>query len=427
MRGALALALALALAAPAAAAGPDPAAAGPSGARRYVRPDAGAPLAAVQLFVRAGLDRQTSDQGGLAALTAEAVLRAPVGGVPLIDAVAARGGSLSYAVAPRYVRFNLQAAPESLAGLAPLVARALAAPAYGDAALAAARAALGERIAEDERNPIAVGLEMLRGSYYRGGAGLPLLGTTGSLNRLGAADVRAFHDRWYLRDDAYLTEVGRTGAATDAAAGALAAALPAGTAPAEPALVTRPFANEPRQLVTHRDIAVPFVVLGFAAPPLGDRDFPAALVLRALLGDVLDQASATTLPPIQRDVGLIYGYDAAPAQLVVWINGAQVDPATGLGTLAAVVKAAAGKPLSAAVLDRYKEAARGQWQLESLSLEERAWSLGNAVAQGLDPSALDALPGAVDAVSAADVQRVAKRWFQKFDVALVLPRGSGGG
>src|SRR5581483_5855802 len=36
------------------------------GARVYVRSDAVAPLASVALFVRAGLDRQTSDQNGLA-------------------------------------------------------------------------------------------------------------------------------------------------------------------------------------------------------------------------------------------------------------------------------------------------------------------------------------------------------------------------
>ncbi len=418
-------ALALALAGPAAAA-PATTAVDLGGARGYVQADPGAPLAAVQLFVRAGLDRQTGAQSGLAALTAEAVLRTPVEGAPLVEAVAARGGSLDYAVAVRGVRFTLEAPPEALAGLAALVARALAAPADDAATLAAARGALGERIAEDEHNPIAVGQAMLRASYYREEAGLPALGTPGSLSALGPADVRAFHQRWYVRDAASLTEVGRTGPAVDAAARALAAALPAGSAAPPPALATRPFLNQPRQLVTSRDIGVSFAVLGFAAPPLGDRDFPAALVLRALLGDVLDHPSATSLPIQQREVGLIYGYDVAPAQLVLWIDGRLLDPATGLGTVAAVTKAAAGKPLAAAVLGRYKEAARGQWQLEALSLEERAASIDNAAALGLDPAALDAIPAAVDAVSAADVQRVAKRWFQKFDVALVLPRRSGG-
>jgi zinc protease len=430
IRAAAAAALLLALAAPAAAlaAGALPATATVDlgGAPGYVRADAGSPLAGVQLFVRAGLDRQSGSQNGLAALTAEAVLRTPVDGVALTDAITARGGSLEYFVAPRYVRFHLQAAPAALAGLTPLLARALTAPATDPATLSAARAALGARIAEDERNPVLAGLGMVRASFYRDGPGQPPLGTPGALTAFAPADVQAFHDRWYVRGSAYLAEVGRTGPASDAAARALVAALPAGTAPAAPVVSTRPFVKEPRRLVTRRDIGSPYVVLGFAAPDLGSRDFAAALVVRALLGEVLERPGATTLSPQRRGIGTIYGYDVAPAQFALWINGAQIDPSTGLGTLAAVVKAAAQKPLAPAVLARYKETARGAWRLESVTLEDRAWAIGNAVAQGLDPSALDTIPAAVDAVTAADVQRVAKRWFQQFDVALVLPRAGGG-
>ncbi|MEA2663873.1 MAG: zinc protease [Candidatus Eremiobacteraeota bacterium] len=425
--GALLLALVGAAAAPPAAAAPlAPTAVDLGGAPGYVRSDAGSPLAGVQLFVRAGLDRQSGSQNGLAALTAEAVLRTPVDGVALVEAIAARGGSLGYAVAPRYVRFHLQAAPEALAGLAPLLARALAAPATDPATLAAARTALGERIAEDERNPVLAGLGMVRASFYRGGPGQPPLGTPGALTAYGAPDVRGFHDRWYVRGSAYLAEVGRTGPGSDAAARALVAALPAGSAAPAPALATRPFVKEPRRLVTRRDIGSPYVVLGFAAPALGARDFAPALVVRALLGEVLQRAGATTLPPQRRGIGTIYGYDVAPAQFALWINGAQIEPGTGLGTLAAVVKTAGQKPLAPAVLARYKETARGTWRLEAVTLEDRAWAIGNAVAQGVDPAALDAIPAAIDAVSAADVQRVAKRWFQQFDVALVLPRAGGG-
>ena len=429
IRAAAAGALLLALAGPVAAAAVTPsvtAAVDLGGAPGYVRADAGSPLAGVQLFVRAGLDRQTDAQNGLAALTAEAVLRTPVDGLALTDAVAARGGSLEYAVASRYVRFHLQAAPAALAGLAPLLARALAAPATDPATLAAARAALGERIAEDERSAILTGLGMVRTAYYRDGPAQPPLGTPGALTAFAAADVAAFHDRWYVRGSAYLAEVGRTGPASDIAARALVAALPAGTAPPATAPSTRPFGKEPRRLVTHRDIGSPYLVLGFAAPALGGRDFAGALVVRALLSEVLERSGATTLPPQRRGAGTIYGYDVDPAQLALWINGGQVDPSTGLGTVAAVVKAAAQKPLAPAVLARYKETARGAWQLESVTLEERGEAIGNAVAQGLDPAALDAIPAAVDAVSAADVQRVAKRWFQQFDVALVLPRADGG-
>jgi predicted Zn-dependent peptidase len=433
-----AAALAVAFAAPATAVAPPVTAIDAGGARAFVQPDPGVPLAGVMLHVRAGLDRQTAAQNGLAALTAEAVLRTPVAStlrraqdglspgqaVPLADAVEAAGASISYAVGPQGVRFYLEGTPERLALAAPLVAGALGAPAFDPATLAAARASLGERIADEDGDPRLVGRAMLRSAYYRGGAGLPALGNPAALAALGAADLKTFYDTWYTRGDAVASAVGRTGDATDAASRVLLAALHAGTARAT-ALGARPLGAQPKRILTHRDLGAPYVVLGFAAPSLGERDFPAALVMRALLGSVFERAGATTRPPLLRSVGLIYGYDASPAQLVLWINGSRIDPEVGLTGIGAIAKAAATKPLTAAVLARYKETARGEWALETVTLDERASAIGNAVELGLPAGAADDVAAAIARVTAADVVRVAKKYFRKFDVALVLPRGNG--
>ena len=64
--------------------------------------DSAASLAGVTLVVRAGLDRQTMKQNGVAALVAETIMKTPVGtpAMPLEDAVAARGGSVRFTVDP---------------------------------------------------------------------------------------------------------------------------------------------------------------------------------------------------------------------------------------------------------------------------------------------------------------------------------------
>ena len=418
----------LALAAPAPAAAPRTAAVDLGGARGYVRADQGASLAGVELFVDAGLDRQSAAQSGLAALVAEAVLQTPVqpaagGGpaMPLVDAVDARGGSISYTLGAQQVRFYLEGTPDALATAAPLVAHALAAPSFDPATLAAARTSLAARIGDDESDGRLVGLEMLRSSFYRDGAGLPTLGNASSLAGFAPADAQAFYARWYLRGSAFVAAVGRTGDATDAASRALIGALPAGTAPSA-ALAIRPIGAHPKRIVTHRDVYAPFVVLGFAAPTLGDRDFPAALVMRTILSSVFDRVGATTIPPVFRTAGTIYGYDAAPAQFALWINGSRIEPGVGLAAVDAVVKAASAKPLAASVLARYKETARGEWALETVSLDERAFAIGNAVSHGLDADAVDGVGDAIGRVTGNDLQRVAKRYFQRFDVALVMPR-----
>jgi len=424
-----AAALAAALAAPAVGAAPRTTVVDLGGARAYVHADPASPLAAVELFVRAGLDRQTAGRSGLAALVAESVLRTPVDAgsgqaVPLVDAVDARGASIGYVVTAQHVRFYLEGTPDGLAASAPLVARALRAPAFDPVSVAAARGSLAERIADEEGDPAFVGLQLLRASYYRGAAGLPALGDPGSLAALSPADAKAFFARWYLRGDAFIAAVGQTGDATDAAGRALAGALVPGTAPPT-RLATRSPGTQPKRIVTHRDVGATYVVLGFAAPSLGDRDFPAALVLRALLGGLFDRPGATTQPLVFRAAGTIYGYEAAPAQFVLWINGSQLDPEQGLTGIDALLKRAAAKPLAAAVLSRYKETARGAWALQTVSLEQRALAVGNAVSHGLDADAGDDVGGAIARVTGADVQRVAKKYFQKFDVALVMPRANG--
>jgi hypothetical protein len=102
------------LAAPAGAAAPRTVVVDLGGTRGYVQADPGSVLAGVALFVQAGLDRQAAGQSGVAALVAETVLHTPVDGVPLTDAVDARGASIEYAVTAQRVRFYLEGTGNSL-------------------------------------------------------------------------------------------------------------------------------------------------------------------------------------------------------------------------------------------------------------------------------------------------------------------------
>jgi predicted Zn-dependent peptidase len=290
------------------------------------------------------------------------------------------------------------------------------------ATLTAARIAVMARITDDENNPVAVGVAMLRQSYYDGGAGLPTNGTTATLANFGLDDVKGFIAAHYRRGGAIVTVVGHITAPVAAAARELASALPDGTD--DVVLTTsRAFAATPKRIVTQRDIGVPYVMLGFAAPSIGDKDFGAMLVLRSLLSDVFDRQSATTLPAYSRTVGVLYNYDTKPASLTMYINGQQVEPTAGLSTVDEVLKDISGKALTPALLKRYKSIAHGEWQTESVSLADQAWSISNFVEQGADPDYAQTALAAIDAATAPDVLRVAQAYLQKFTVALIVPRG----
>lgn len=391
------------------------------GTRLYTRSEDGALLGGLEIFVSAGIARQSPTQGGLAALTAESLLRTPVNGVALRDVVAAAGGSLTYAVNAEGVRFAIEAAPQAFPAIAGAFATAASTFNPDPANLAASRAALVSRITDNERNPVLVGIDMVRSAYYTGAAGEPALGSAATLAQLGPADVRGFFATHYVRGNTFVTAVGNVADAATAVARTIAAALPSGTE-AAPAIAVHALAAQPRRIITHRDVFAPFIVLGFSAPSLGDKDFAAMLVVRSLLGDVFDRPSATTLEALDRSVGVVYSYDVKPASLALYINGARLNPTTGLTAVEAVLTNAAKTPLSATVLSRYRDSAHGQWQIEALSLDDRAFQIGNAVSHGVDPDYNQTVADAIAKTTSADVQRVIKTYLQRYTVAVVLPR-----
>jgi predicted Zn-dependent peptidase len=408
------------LLAAAVATAPPPAPLAPDAPRIYARADAGAPLTGLVVVVSAGTARETAGQNGLAALTAETLLLGRIDGVSLADRVDAAGGAIDFVVTPDVVRFDIELLPSAVPAVGAALARAFAAPDTSAATVAAARAALGARIADDERNPIAVGLEMLRGSYYQGSAGAPSLGTSASLPNLGPDDVAGFFAAHYRRATAFAGAVGHFDDAAGTAVAAALAALPDGSEPAA-TLTANAFGDQPKHVVAQRDIGVPFALVGFAAPAMSEPDFAPMLVLRALLDDVASRPSSTTLETFERGVDVVYDYDVKPATFTVTINGSRIDPSAGLTVLEAVVKTATVK-LNADVISRYKETALGDWALEAQTPTDRAWQIGAAVNEGAGPDLAQSVAAAIGAVTPADVQRCVATYLQRYTVALVLPR-----
>jgi zinc protease len=402
------------------------------GATKFIgETDADASISGVQIFVAAGLDRETSATSGVSALVAESILRtsvalaAKMASMPLKDAIASRGGSISYTVDGRSVHFYLEGRSAGVGALVAMFGKALAAPDFSTPTLAAARAALSTRIDDLEGNALNVGIEMFRRSYYTSGAGQPSLGSRSTLAALSSRDVATFYQNTYRRAALSASVVGGVAPGLGDAIAALVNALPAGPL-SDVTEKARSIPVEAPRIVAHRDISAPWIVVGFAAPAPGSRDFGAMLVLESLLSDAFERNSATTLGFVEKSVGAFYLYDSSPASLVVYVNGTQVDPSLALRELLVVSKSLSLKPLSADPLRHFKAAAEGQFLTDSVSLSDRAYLLGSFASQGLGTDSINAALTALEATTPADVQRVAKTYLQRYIVALVLPRQTAG-
>ena len=385
--------------------------------------DSDAPVAGVQVFVAAGLDRQSPNQSGVSALVAECLERTPVDGVPLRDAVAAAGGSISYTVDGRSIHYYLESDPDRLPTVVALTGRALAAPDFSRATLDAARASLSKRVAELEGNALSVGIQMFRQSYYPNGVGAPAFGTTATLANLGPAEVTAFYRATYKRSAVSASAVGKLSPGLGAALASLASGLPEGPVSAVVERAKTIPAEAPR-IVAHRDVGAPWVVVGYAAPSPNSKDFGAMLLLESLLAGAFDRTSTTSLGLVEKSVGAFYLYDSTPASLVVYVNGSETDPSLALREVLVVSRSLSLKPLGPDALKHFKTAAEGEFLTDSVSLSDRSYLLGTFASQGLGTDSINAALAQLENTTAADVQRVAKKYLQRYIVALVLPRQS---
>jgi predicted Zn-dependent peptidase len=59
-----------------------------------------------------------------------------------------------------------------------------------------------------------------------------------------------------------------------------------------------------------------------------------------------------------------------------------------------------------------------------VNLSDRSYLLGTLSSQGLGTDSINAALAALEGTTPADVQRVAKKYLQRYIVALVLPRPS---
>ena len=428
-----ALVLAIGLIGAAPSTGQDAAAAG--GATIVRQADNNASLVGVALVVRAGLDRQTMRQNGLAALVAETIVRTPVtqaqNGVPaeaLGDAIAAHGGSIRFTVDPSDVRFYVEVLAEDAPSVLDMLRTAIASPDFSPATVRDARATLVRQIAQTQQVALQVGLDMLNAASSRqANAGLPELGTPASLAQIFAPDAKAFFHAYYRRTGMLISAAGRLDAVPNGALEALAMALPPGaTSPVTVHVAS--LHGTTREIIAHRDIASPWLIAQYPAPSVDSRDFGPMLVLasfvRRTLSDIAQVPGVVTPTFASRSVGAVYAYDRAPANLVLYVNGGLIgDPSRAFATALSVVNVLAAAKLQGSI-EEVKAEAAGDFANDATTLETRTWLAAVFQRENASPDFIERALRAIAATTPDDVQRVARTYLGNPTIALVLPRGT---
>jgi predicted Zn-dependent peptidase len=387
--------------------------------------DAAATLVHASFILRAGLDRQTLTQNGLAALTAQTVLRTPIDGKPVQDAIAAHGGSIEAFVDPGDVRFAIEALPQDADAVFSLAQKAITHPQFDAQTVDAARATLTAQIAQNQQEALTVGLDMLYGTRAKdANTGMPSLGIPASLAQLGPNDVQTFYQSFYRTGGSVISGVGRLDALASFQLASLASGLASGASKPVVAILPK-LEGTSRQLVTHRDVAAPWLIAQYPAPAVGSKDFGAMLVLAAFvqrtLSDMAEVPGVVSPTFASRAVGALYQYDRTQPNLTLYVNGGIGNPDRAFGTALSIATLLATTRLEGSI-DQFKAQAAGDFSSGVMTLESRAWLAAVFVENGQSPDYVSQTLAAIAATNASDLQRVAKTYLESPTIALVLPR-----
>ena len=395
------------------------------GVTTIVQPDAAAPLVHVEYVVRAGLDRQRLNQNGIASLTAETILRTPVGGVPLQTAIESNGGSISFTVTPSQVSFDVEALPEDGTHVLDLFRSAVAKPGFDPATVRDARSRLIERIAENQQVALQVGIDMLDTTLASSAnEGLPEYGIPASLAQFGPDDVKAFYSRFYVAGGSYVSAVGRVEALSSGSLASLGTVLPQGAT--SPISVMLPkLEGASHHFVAERNIASPWLIAQYPAPSITSKDFGAMLVLSAFmqrtLSDMVQMPGVVSPTFASHAIGAVYQFEARQPNLVLYVNGSIGDPNRSFLTALSVANILSTTKLEGSI-DDFKTLAEGDFLTSTSTLRERASLAVLFDENGGAPDYVERTMAAIAQTNAADLQRVARSYLGNPTIALVVPK-----
>jgi predicted Zn-dependent peptidase len=399
----------------------------PNGVRVLVRPDPEAAVVAASLQVRAGSRFETPEVAGITHLLHRAMLRGTTRRTAeaLVDAVERMGGSLDASGDVESAEVRGTALARHWHTLLALMAEVALTPALLPAEVDKERRQLLGQLRARADAPFTFALDALLNDLYGPHPyAWPPLGRAESVARLDAEALRAHHRAVYRADRLVLAVSGGVDPhAVRGAASRLFGRLGSGPG------MDLPVAPAPSPLGSRRSVDRPAqqaqVLVGVLGPPLGDPDFPRVRVLAAWLGGGMGSRLYTEVRDrrgLAYAVGMLYPWRTESAPLVAYAGSAP-DRAE---TVEAVVRAELARATE--VPPEPDELARARaWSLGTLAMDRRtnarhAWYLAFFEVIGAGWDFPDRYARAVAAVSAQEVQAVARRYLGRPTVLRLEPR-----
>jgi predicted Zn-dependent peptidase len=394
-----------------------------------VRENPVAPVVAIALLVRMGSRWETPQNAGISNFTHAVMVKGTTkrGGAELAEAVAGLGGKISAAGDIDYSGIQATALSRYWRQLLELTAELALQPALAREEVDRERDWLLSRVQRRHDNAPSRAFDELYAAAYDGHPyALPTLGTRASLGRIDHGALVAWYRAFYRPERMTLAVSGQVSSAeVIAEARRLFGAMPGAALPADPALP--PPRPSGRRVVVEAPAQQSQILVGGLAPSLDHPDHAAVKVLSTILGGGM---AGRLFAELRDRSALAYTaasyYDPVrePGLLVLYLGTAPQTAAQAEQALAGEVQKVRDVPVGAEELARAKGYLLGRYAMDRRTNERRAWYLAFYEVEGVGRSYPGRFRQRVEAVTAADVQRVARQYLGTVTTVVLGPAAS---
>jgi len=392
-----------------------------------VRENPVAPVVAVALLVRMGSRWETPANAGISNFTHAVMVKGTTkrSGSELAETLASLGGKISAAGDVDYSGIQGTALARYWRELLEITAELALSPRLAAADVPREREWLLSRIQRRRDNATTRAFDEFYAALYDGHPyALPRLGTRESLQRIDHAALVAWYRAFYRPERMTLAVSGQVVAEeVIAEARRLFGAQPAGGASSDPP-IPPPRSRGGRSTIEQQAQQTQILVGGLA-PALDHPDHAAVKVLSTILGGgmagrlfvelrdkrALAYTAAAYYEPVHETGALVLYLGTAPG------NAARAEPA-----LLREVARVRDEPVPPDELARAKGYLLGRYAMDRRTNERLAWYLAFYEIQGVGLGYPDRYRARVEAVTAADVQRVARTYLANTTTLVLGPR-----
>jgi predicted Zn-dependent peptidase len=390
-----------------------------------------APVVALSLVVRMGTRWETPETAGISNFVDAVMVKGTTrrSGAELAEAVAGFGGRLSASGDADYSEIRAAALSRFWRELLGLTAELALEPKLAPEEVDREREFVLSRVQRRRDSAASRAFDEFYALVY--GAhpyALPTLGTQTSLARIDAAAVRARYRAFYRPDRMVLAVSGQV-PVDDVVAEAqrLFGGMPSDSSAALDVAHPAPTPPSSRRRVIEQAAQQTQILVGGLAPALDDPDYAAVKVLSTVLGGGM---AGRLFSELRDKRALAYTatsyYEPVkePGVLVLYLGTAPATAGQAEQALLAEIERIKRETVPPAELARAKRYLLGRYAMDRRTSERLAWYLAFYDVEGVGGQYPERYRAAVDAVSAADVQRVAMKYLATPVTVVLGPRAS---